>query len=165
MAALLAHVASNGVRVILIERADRLARDLMVGELILAECRRLDVRVIDASGNDLANNADPTRVLIRQVLAAVAQFDRSTIVAKLRAGIDRMRRETGRREGRKPFGTRPGEAETLARMRALGRKPRNGKRLSYRGIAAVLDSEGLPSRSGKPWTAPVVKRLLERKTS
>jgi len=56
-----------------------------------------------------AGDDDPTRVLIRQVLGAVAQFEKSVIVAKLRAARVRKRRETGRCEGRKPFGTRPGE--------------------------------------------------------
>src|SRR5262250_1051802 len=37
---LLARVRSNGVHVVLVERADRLARDLMVAELILSEFRK-----------------------------------------------------------------------------------------------------------------------------
>ncbi|MFI5397922.1 MAG: recombinase family protein [Candidatus Binatia bacterium] len=36
---LLARIRSNGVRVVLVERADRLARDLIVGELILNQFR------------------------------------------------------------------------------------------------------------------------------
>ena len=37
----LARIRSNGVRVVLVERADRLARDLIVGELILNQFREL----------------------------------------------------------------------------------------------------------------------------
>src|SRR5262250_2803801 len=41
---LLTRIRSNGVRVVLVERADRLARDLIVGELILNQFRDLGVK-------------------------------------------------------------------------------------------------------------------------
>ena len=55
--------------------------------MILGQFRDLGVRVVAAdSGTDLtAADEDPTRVLIRQVLGAVSQFEKSVIVAKLRA--------------------------------------------------------------------------------
>jgi DNA invertase Pin-like site-specific DNA recombinase len=75
LAELLDRIDSNGVRVVIVERADRLARDLIVSELILAEFRRRGVEVISAEGGvDLTSQADPTTVLIRQVLAAVGEF-------------------------------------------------------------------------------------------
>jgi DNA invertase Pin-like site-specific DNA recombinase len=161
---LMARIRSNGVRLVLVERADRLARDLMVGEVLLAEFRKLGVTVIAAdSGTDLtAGDDDPTRVLIRQVLGAVAQFEKSVIVAKLRAARIRMRKATGRCEGRKPFGTKPGEAETLALIHRLRRKPRGGERLSYDAIAAKLNEMGAPTRSGRPWMGPTVCGIVKR---
>ena len=86
---------------------------------------QLSVRSVSAAGDD-----DPTRTLIRKVLGAVAQFEKSVIVLKLRAAQVRKRGETGRCEGRKPFGTRPGEAEILGLMKRLRRKPKGGERLS-----------------------------------
>jgi DNA invertase Pin-like site-specific DNA recombinase len=150
---------------VLVERADRLARDLMVGEIILKDFREAGAVVITAdSGVDLtANDGDPTRILIRQVLAAVAQFDKSVTVLKLRAARDRIRRQKGRCEGRKPFGTRPGEQATLERMRALRRKPKGENRMGYHRIAHTLNAESLPSRSSKPWSAMSVSRILSRK--
>lgn len=123
----LARIRSNGVRVVLVERADRLARDLIVGELILNQLRELGVKVIAAdSGTELtAGDDDPTRTLIRQVLGALAQFEKAVIVSKLKAARVRQRRATGRREGRKPYGTRPGEAEVVA-LRAASRAVANG---------------------------------------
>jgi DNA invertase Pin-like site-specific DNA recombinase len=161
---LMARIRANGVRLVLVERADRLARDLMVSEVLLAEFRKLDVAVIAAdSGTDLtAGDDDQTRMLIRQVLGAVSQFEKSVIVAKLRAARLRQRRMNGRCEGRKPFGTKPGEAAVLERMRALYRKPRRSKRLSFDAIAAALNAEGLPSRSGKAWAGATVYGTLKR---
>jgi DNA invertase Pin-like site-specific DNA recombinase len=162
---LIEHVASNGVRMVLVERADRLARDLIVGELILSEFRKLGVNVIAADGGtDLTadSDEDPTKTLIRQVLGAVAQFEKTVIVLKLRGARDRMRRREGRCEGRKPFGTKPGEADVLDRIRRLHRKPRGGERLSAPDIADTLNSEQVPTRTGRPWNRGTVWALLKR---
>ena len=165
LAALLDRLESNGVRMVLVERADRIARDLVIGELILSQLREIGVKVIEAEdGNDLtAGDLDnPTAVLIRQVLGAISEFDKSVIVLKLRAARERVRRDTGRCEGRKPFGDRPGEARTVKRILQLRRKPRGADRLSYAKIAATLNAEQLPTRTGKPWTPGSVFAIVKR---
>jgi DNA invertase Pin-like site-specific DNA recombinase len=161
---LMARIRANGVRLVLVERADRLARDLMVSEALLAEFRKLGVAVVAAdSGTALtAGDDDPTRVLIRQVFGAVSQFEKSVIVAKLRAARLRKRRATGRCEGRKPYGTKPGEADVLALMHRLRRKPRGGERLSFDAIAAKLNAEGVPTRTGRAWAGATVRGILAR---
>lgn len=158
---LLTRIKANGVRLVLVERADRLARDLIVSELILAEFRRHDVRVIAAdSGTELtAADGDPTRTLIRQVLGAVAQFEKSVLVAKLRAARVRKRRTEGRCEGRKPYGARPGESETIALIRSLRRS-----RLSFGAIAARLNEEHRATRTGAPWHGETVRKIAQRKS-
>jgi len=164
LAALLDRIESNGVQVVLIERADRLARDLLVSEVILGQFRDAGVTVVAAdSGTDLsAGDDDPTRVLIRQVLGAVSQFEKSVIVRKLKAARDRKRRRDGWCEGRKPFGHRAGEAETLERIKALHRKPRGRPRMSYAKIAAALNDEHRPTRAGGPWRPGSVFDIVKR---
>lgn len=160
---LLAAISANGARTVVVERADRFARDLVASELLLRELTRLGVKVIEAEGgNDLSagDGNNPTAKLVRQILAAVAEFDKTSIVLKLRAARARVKRETGRCEGRKPFGDRPGEPETLIRIRALRRKPKGGKRLSLAAIADQLNQDGVPTRTGKPWHPEVVRRIL-----
>jgi len=167
LAALLDRVESNGVRVVLVENATRLARDLMVSEIILRQLRDAGCRVISCdSGTDLIDESDddPTRRLIRQVLGAVAEFDRRVTVLKLRAARERIRSRSGRCEGRKPFGTRPGEAAVVARIRELHRKPHGHDRRSLGDIVKVLNAEGHPTRSGKPWTKESVRLVIQRGT-
>lgn len=164
LAALFDKLESNGVGLVLVEHSERLARDLMVGEVILGQFRDIGVQVIAAkSGTDLTvADDDPTRVLIRQVLGAVAQFDKSVTVLKLRATRDRIRRRDGRCEGRKPYGDRPGEAEAVERIKQLYRKPRRGDRRSLSAIAETLNSEKHPTRSGRLWTKGTVHQQVKR---
>lgn len=165
LAQLLDRIESNGVRVVLVENASRLARDLLVSEVILGQLRTLGCTVIDCdSGTNLIDDQDddPTRRLIRQVLGAVAEFDRRVTVLKLRAARERIRRRTGRCEGRKPFGTLPGEADTLERIRQLHRKPHGSPRRSLQEIADQLNLEGRPTRTGKPWAKGTVYQLIAR---
>ena len=167
LAALLGRLKANGVNVVLVERADRIARDLVIGELILSQLREIGVSVIEAEGgNDLTagDQDNPTAVLIRQVLGAISEFDKSVVVLKLRAARERVRRERDRCEGRKPFGDRPGEAPALDRIRQLRRKPRKGKRLSFAKIAEQLNAEAVPTRTGRPWQPGSVWAILNRQS-
>jgi DNA invertase Pin-like site-specific DNA recombinase len=141
-----------GVNVVVIERADRLARDLLVQELALRQFRQLGITVLAADGQNLTDTQNPTGVLLAQIMGAFAQFDRASTVAKLRAARDRKRAATGRCEGAKPFGELPGEAEALAALRALARKKPGCDPLTWAEVAAKANAAGIRSRSGKPWT-------------
>ena len=107
-----------------------------------------------------------TRVLIRQVLAAVAQFEKTCIVAKLRDARDRIRNKTGRCEGPLPFGqdpARPSEAGVVQRfceLRAM--RPR----LSLQKIADALntDPDKYPTRTGTKWNKQLVYSVLYLRT-
>jgi DNA invertase Pin-like site-specific DNA recombinase len=155
-------IAGNGVRLVLVERADRLARDLIVSETLLATLRKLGVRVIEAcSGIELTDASDPSRILVRQVLGAVAEFNRRELVGKLAKARKRIRDAGLRCEGVRLYGSRPGESAGLDRILDLV----HGERLSFRKAAATLNAEGIPSRSGKPWTAGTVQSVVVRAAS
>ncbi len=163
MAQLLAELAALGATVVIVERADRLARDVLVAELLLRSFRELGVKVLTADGVDLtAAEGDATAVLIRQLLSAVAQFDRSTTVAKLRAARDRKRASTGRCEGPRPFGHLPGEADALTALRRLARKPAGCDAPTLAEVAERANAAGIQTRSGRPWTRGTVHNVLKR---
>ena len=48
----------------LVEDASRLARSVLAQELAVMALKARSVRVLDASGNDLTETDDPTKVLI-----------------------------------------------------------------------------------------------------
>lgn len=151
---MLAAILSSGVKVIVIECLNRLARDLMVQEHIIADLRQRGITLISAAEPDLCSD-DPTRVLIRQVMGAVAQYDRSMLVLKLRGARQRMKHSTGRCEGRKPYGHFPAEVPILIEMRRL---LSTGMRYSH--ISAELNRQGHLSRFGTQWWPGVVAKIL-----
>jgi DNA invertase Pin-like site-specific DNA recombinase len=97
---------------------------------------------------------------MRQIIGAVAQYERAMIVAKLRAARERIKKQHGRCGGKHPFGSKGEESLTLARMRQL-----RGAGHSLESVAATLDAEGLKPRTGSRWFAASVARILKRATA
>ncbi len=92
--ALLEALHSNGVRLVLIEKLDRLARDLMVQESILADFKMNGFEIRSVAEPDLCSD-DPSRKLMRQILGAFAEYERQMIVTKLRCARQRKKVKTG----------------------------------------------------------------------
>lgn len=155
-AALLARCASNGISTVLVENASRFARDLAVqlaGHQLLRS-RGIDLIPVDAP--DHFTDPGPTAEMVRQILGSVSQFEKASLVAKLRHARDRKRAETGRCEGRKSV-----PAEVVAAARRLARKNRRtGERRSLRAIADELARLGYLGPSGKPYFAGSIKAML-----
>src|SRR5271165_5575408 len=97
---MLERLLGNGARTIVVESPDRFARDLMVQlaghDLLKAQ----GIALIAASAPAFFIEETPTAVLVRQVLGAVAQFDKASTVAKLAAARKRKREANGKCEGR-----------------------------------------------------------------
>jgi DNA invertase Pin-like site-specific DNA recombinase len=156
---LLAALEASNCKTILIERLDRLARDLMVQETIIADLRKSGYQIISTMEPDLCSD-DPSRKLMRQIFGAIAEYDRAMTVLKLRGARERKRARHGRCEGRKPFGFHPEEAVTLAAIvshKELG--------LTCKQIAETFNLRQVASRTGRPWTGPVVAKILRRQVT
>jgi DNA invertase Pin-like site-specific DNA recombinase len=154
-----------GANILVVERADRLGRDLIVSEMAVRAFAEAGVSIVTADTGENITEAgnDPSRKLIRQVLNAVAEYERSALVAKLRAARDRKKRNGGHSVGCYAFGRhpdKPDEAETLQLLGELRRRGHGRKRPSLADVAAALNAQGRQSRSGKPWTPAMVRDLL-----
>jgi DNA invertase Pin-like site-specific DNA recombinase len=152
-------ILANGVKTVIIERLDRLARDLMIQEHILQDMQRRGITLISVAEPDLCSD-DPTRRLMRQIMGAIAEYDRRMVVLKLRGARQRMRAREGRCEGAKPYGACNGESEVLQRihsMRTAG--------ASFQAIAAALNADRIAPRRGLRWHPYTVARIAGRHTS
>ena len=174
LSALFNALESNGVKTVVIERIDRLARSVLVFETIIRDFQRSSYTLLSTCEPNLVST-DPTHEFIRVILAGSAQLEKKLLVLKLRGSRGRIK-EKGRHvgaknystdparnhhaEGRLRFGWKPGEQETLQRMIALraAGKPEG----TMQAIADALNTEGRLSRDGKLWNPGTVSRILAR---
>jgi DNA invertase Pin-like site-specific DNA recombinase len=155
----------HGVKTVIIEKLDRLARDLMVQEAIVRDFKRQGFNIISAlEGPDLCSN-DPSRILVRQIFGAVAEYDKAMLVLKLRAARERKKAKVGKCEGRKRYGEEdPQEQNIIQRVRAMRRTRRNGtKGMTLQEICNRLNTEGVKTKEGAQWNPTQVSRLLQSK--
>ncbi len=157
-ASMLGRIASNGVRTIIVEMANRFARDLIVQETGWRFLQGLGVTLIAADSPDAFLDDTPTAVLIRQVLGAVAQFEKAALVAKLKGARERKKAVTGKCEGRKSYVERDPAMVALAKR--LARYPVNGRKRSLRDVAAELETQGHVARGGKRFGAAAIARMI-----
>lgn len=159
-AALLARIESNGVRVVIVESADRFARQLMTQELGVALLRTRGVTLLTANGDDMTANDDPTRTMLRQITGSFAEFEKARLVQKLKGARERKREATGRCEGRRPVHALYPEATREAK-RLHRASPLTHERRSLRQISAELAKAGHVARTGKPFSASAVQRMID----
>jgi DNA invertase Pin-like site-specific DNA recombinase len=151
--AMLDRIASNGVRCIIVESPDRFARDLTVQLTGHDFLKSLGITLIPATAPDFFTEDTPTAVLVRQVLGAIAQFEKTSLVAKLKAARDRKKAATGKCGGRKSYAE--AKPDVVALARGL-----HGQRLSLRRISAELAARGHVTAGGKPYVASAVRAMV-----
>lgn len=153
--AMLDRIAGNGVRTIIVESPDRFARDLIVQLTGHDHLKSLGVDLVPASAPDHFKQETPTAVLVRQVLGAIAQFEKANLVAKLKAARDRKAKVNGKCGGRKSH------AEANPAMVKLAQELQEQRpRLSLREISAALAKAGHTTRHGLPHSASAVQSML-----
>ncbi len=151
----------HGVTTVIIEKLDRLARDLMVQEAIIRDFKSKGFELIStAEGLDLLAE-DPTRELIRQVFGAVSQYEKSMLVQKLKASRERIKAISGKCEGRKGYNDTEEGLATLQKIRSLRRKRAHHKRRTWKQVADTLNSEGITTMEGRLWTLQRVQQTAK----
>lgn len=148
---------SNGVKLVLVEKLDRIARDLMIQETIIGDLRKNGFELISVMEPDLCSD-DPSRKLMRQIFGAIAEYEKTMTVLKLRGARVRQKAKTGRCEGAKPYGSLPGETPVIERMAAL-----RGEGMGFDRIAAKMNEDGVKPRRGARWHGLTVNKILTGK--
>lgn len=151
----LAATVAHGAGKLVVQKMDRLARDSVVACLALGELERNGASLAVADG---AGEGDgPTAQLLRSVLLAVAEFEKSMIALRVKAALQ-VKKSRGELTGVAPYGMRlsadgktlephPQEAETMARLRQL-----RASGMSIRCVMEQATLEKLSNRKGKPFT-------------
>lgn len=148
---------------LIVAKRDRLARDTMIAAMIDRSLTRgAAVHSADGSGN----GSGPADQFMRTILDGAAEYERALIRGRTKAALQ-AKRARGERAGGVPYGytadasgilaPHPGEAATIARIRAL-----HASGTSHRAIVATLVAEGTRGRTGAPLGLSQVQRVLTR---
>jgi DNA invertase Pin-like site-specific DNA recombinase len=157
-AELLDRIEGNGVRTVIVEDASRFARELVTQELGILALIKRGVRVLTASGDDLTDSSDPSRVMMRQIAGSFAQYEKTRLVAKLRAARERKRQAVGKCEGRKNWSEV--NPELVSAAKRLRRRSPKGHQRSLRDVAAELAKLGYVNQRGAEFSASSVASMV-----
>jgi DNA invertase Pin-like site-specific DNA recombinase len=150
---MLTYMLGNGARIVLVENASRFARDLVVqitGHTLL---KKHGIELIPVDAPTHFTEDSPTATMVRAVLGAVAEFEKNSLVARLRKARNRIRIEKGRCEGNPAWLAVP-----TAHIEAA--KAANKRKLTMRAIAAELAERGFKNRNGNTYAAQSIARML-----
>lgn len=163
LASALALLEDGEAKTLVVYRLDRLARDLGLQEVTLSRLQKAGCQVRSVTEADIDTD-DPTRVLVRQLLGAVAQYEGALIRGRMASGRAAKRARGGWVGGAVPYGYRADSAElvpdpfeqegiNLARsLRAAGQ--------SLRQIGHALVENGFPPKRSSHWSPTAVRSLL-----
>ncbi len=154
--------------VLIVARRDRLARDVLLAGWIEKEVRRRGARIVSAAGE--ANGDDPASELMRTIVDAFSQYERSLIRARTKAALDSKRADNERWCCHAPYGFRwtldgqlAKDAKEQRTIRLVHDLREQG--LSYRQIVAELKRRRRHNRVGGPFVLAQVQRILSANVS
>jgi len=145
---------------------DRLARDVYLSEVIRRDVENKGCTIEAVEGG--LNGDSPEERMIRQILAAFAEYQRKVIAIRTKLAMLRHQAGGRRMSDRTPYGTmRDPEdpkrlvpcAEELENIATI--KKRHFQGVSCRGICRELEEAGRSCRGG-PWHHSLISSIVKR---
>lgn len=150
------YMVANGIKILLVENASRFARDLVVQLTGHDFLKKNNITLVPVDAPDYFTDETPTAILIRQILGAVAEFEKRNSVERMKVARERIRMKTGRCEGRKRA---PPEVVKMAiDLRSQNLSLRQiSERLAERGHTIIKKS----GKTKKPYPPASIKYMIE----
>lgn len=161
------------VRTVLFETANRFSREVVVQELGWKELTQQGYTLVccDAPEYFMATDVEPTRKMVRQMLAVVSEFQKDELVGKL---VQARKRKAmvnkgkgiltlsgdGKCAGRKSW--KEIDCDVVKMAKKLARKnPKTGERRSLSRISKTLFDNGYQTANGTPFGHEQIKRFIK----
>ncbi len=158
---MVAEILKDGVRTIIIEGMDRLAREYRIQETLLIYLASKGITLICARTEENVTDAvqsDPMKKALIQIQGIFAELEKSLLVKKLRNAREKARAERGKCEGRKGYAEKA--PELIEEIKKLRRKAKGQPRRTYVQVAEELNNQGFRTMQGKPFTGQAVQDIL-----
>ena len=149
---------------LVVYRLDRLARKLASQLTWIEQLESKGRSVISVTEPDVGQ--DELRTLVRQILGAIAEYERATIVRRMQSGRAAKASRGGFAYGSPPLGQRaqdgelvpdPAEQAVIIRIREL-----RAEGASLRRMAATLTAEGYRPKRGGRWHPETLRQITSR---
>jgi DNA invertase Pin-like site-specific DNA recombinase len=158
---MISEILRDGVRTVIIEGMDRLAREYRIQETLLIYLASKGIKLISARTEEDVTQAvesDPMKKALVQIQGIFAELEKNLLVKKLRNAREKARAERGKCEGAKSY--EEIAPEVIQEIKKLRRKPKNGNRLTYVQIADKLNQQGFKTAKGKRFSGQIVQNVL-----
>ena len=159
-------ILTNGIRTVIVEGLDRLARELRIQETLLVYLASKDVDLISARTGENVTQAireDPLKKALIQIQGVFSELEKNQIVRRLRLARERAKAKRGKCEGRKGYADTEAGRAIVHKIRLLRRRPKVGPRLTWQQIADRLNAEGIKTLDGNEWTLFRVQQTATKK--
>jgi DNA invertase Pin-like site-specific DNA recombinase len=162
--AALAALREHGAGVLVVAKRDRIARDVVIAAMVERAAGSSGARLVSAAGE--GNGEGAADAFMRTVIDGAAAYERALIRGRTKAALAVIRSSGRKTGGDAPYGFAvaadgrtlvavESEQLVIARARALSTSGQ-----SLRSVAATLLAEGHTSRTGRPFAAQQVARML-----
>ncbi|ARN56168.1 recombinase family protein [Sedimentisphaera salicampi] len=153
--------------VLVVYRHDRLARDVYLSEVIRRAVKKAGGHIEAVNGGG-GNGESNEEVLIRQVLAAFAEYERKVIALRTKYSMLAHQKAGRRMSNHPPYGYKPApedssrlvedENEQLVIKKVIELRKQG---MGWSAIARWLNENGFPARA-KKWSHVAIMRIIER---
>ena len=145
---------SNNISTIVCESASRFSRDLITQLVGLQYLGKHGISLIAADSPTAFTEDTPTAIMVSQILGAVSQFDKSSLIAKLAGARKRIREKTGKCEGRKSLNElKPQLVRKVLKLRKEGK--------TLQSIADNVSEAGFRTNTGNNLGSGQIYKMLK----
>ncbi len=160
-------LGEHGAGVLVVQKRDRLARDVIAAAMIEKLAERKGAVIVAADG--AGNGSGPEALLMRRLLDAFSEYERAIIRARIKKAMQVKKSNhefTGGKSEKIPYGWRLAndgkhiEPEPTEQANVQDMKELQAEGLSLRAIARELESHGVFARNHKSWHPQSIKGAM-----
>jgi DNA invertase Pin-like site-specific DNA recombinase len=156
---MMAEILRNGVKTVIVEGMDRLARSYAIQETLLIYLVSKGVTLFSARTGENITEAiagDPMKKALIQMQGIFSELERAMLVSRMKTARDRIRKKTGKCEGRHGY-SEPTSADIVKHIREFSKIRRTSI-----WIAEWLNNNNFKPLHSDRFTSQIIRNVKHR---